>query len=213
MFHPVLYQEQKVGSLGSFGDCKIFYGNRFLKREDLKKVFPDFEFYFVKQVHGKKVIPKTSQPTSADGHFTDQKNEALVIQTADCLPLFLWDSSLICAVHAGWRGVAQKIVLEALRYFSEPQLNVSIGPHISQENFEVGEDVAQKLVQSAPNGEKYSKKTENRFYISLKGLVQEQIGLQNYYLFDSDTFSTKSFHSFRRTAEKLKGQYSFIVRV
>ena len=221
MFQPFERQNQVMGYSAQIGECQIFYGTRHLKRSHLKEFFPEYQFCFVKQVHGKKVVPaRTHLPfVEADGHWTDQKKQALVVETADCLPVFLWSGSMICAVHAGWRGVEQKIVLSALQCFPahlHRHLEVSIGPHIDQENFEVDEDVAQRLAQSSPHGKDYLQFVKGKYQVSLVELVKDQltahIQVKNDYFFNKSTFLSKTFHSYRRTAEKLLGQSSFIVR-
>jgi copper oxidase (laccase) domain-containing protein len=62
--------------------------------------------------------------------------------TADCLPVLLTDSqgTQVAAVHAGWRGLADGILEEALSHFSG-NVMAWLGPAIGQSAFEVGEDV------------------------------------------------------------------------
>jgi YfiH family protein len=79
------------------------------------------------------------------------------VSTADCIPVLLYDEDhhAACAVHSGWRGTVQYIVLKAVAemreaYSSDPQkLKAIIGPGISLENFEVGPEVYE---QFASNG-------------------------------------------------------------
>ena len=223
MFQPFECQDQVMGYSAQIGEYRIFYGTRHLKRFHLKEFFPDYQFCFIKQVHGKKVVPARSRLPfiEADGHWTDQKKQALVVETADCLPVFLWSGSVICAVHAGWRGVEQKIVLEALQCFPphlRGHLEVSVGPHIDQDHFEVDKDIAQRLAQSSPHGKGYLQplKEGSKYKVSLVDIVKDQlkshIQVKNDYFFDKSTFLSKTFHSYRRTAEKLLGQSSFVVR-
>ena len=123
------------------------------------------------------------------------------------------------AVHAGWRGVEQKIVLSALQCFPAHlrcHLGVSICPHIDQNHFEVDQDVAQQLAQSSPQGKEYLKpvKGGSKYQVSLIGIVTDQlkahIQLKNNYFFDKSTFFIKNlFNSYRRTAERLLGQFEF----
>ena len=71
------------------------------------------------------------------------------VSTADCIPIIIYDPQheAVCAVHAGWRGTVQRIAREAMlamitEYGSNPsQLQVVIGPGISMEAFEVGDEV------------------------------------------------------------------------
>jgi YfiH family protein len=70
--------------------------------------------------------------------------------TADCLPLLLTDRAgqEVCAVHAGWRGLAAGVVESAVARFSAPpqQLLVWLGPAIGPETFEVGGEVYNAFV-------------------------------------------------------------------
>ncbi len=224
MFFPFKYKDQIVGYSAQVREYKIFYGTRYLKRSDLRELFPDYQFCFVKQVHGNKVVEAQSVAplVEADGLWTFQKRRALVVQTADCLPIFLWSGSMVCGVHAGWRGVQQQIVLKAIQCFPShlrSDLEMSVGPHIDQDHFEVEEDVAQKLAQSSPHGSKCLKigQKTNKYKVSLIHIVQDQVAsqvqLKNLYLYNKSTFLTEIFHSYRRSAEKLLGQSSFIVRI
>lgn len=222
MFEPIKYQKQIMGYSAQIGEYRIVYGTRCLTRSYLRVIFPDYYFCFVKQVHGKEVVSANlhSPAAPADGHWTDQKHHALVIQTADCLPVFLWSESMICAVHAGWRGVEKNIICTAAQCFPprlRSRLNFSVGPHIDPDHFEVDQDVAQSLAQSSPNGRNFVKPAQKgKYQVSLMEIVQDQLAecaaVQQSYIFKKSTFLTKSFHSYRRTAEKKVDQSSFIVR-
>ena len=196
----------------------IVYGTRHLKKNDLRTLFPNYSMCFVQQVHGNKVIrAQEKKLIPADAHWTCDKNQALVVQTADCLPIFMTTPHQVCAIHAGWRGVEKQITLKALLCFQDSNnLEVSIGPHIM--SFIVDKDVALRLAKSSPQGEKYiSPQNQEKYHASLVNLVQAQIlskiEVKNWNLLPFDTFSEEIFHSFRRTSEKKIGQYSFVVRI
>ena len=84
-----------------------------------------------------------------DAVVTDLKGVCVAIKTADCVPILLFDSKqkVVAAVHAGWRGTVQNIVKETIqlmaeKYGSSPSdLWAGIGPSISPEIYEVGEEV------------------------------------------------------------------------
>ncbi|MBQ2210030.1 MAG: peptidoglycan editing factor PgeF [Prevotella sp.] len=71
------------------------------------------------------------------------------VSTADCIPVLLYDEEhhAVCAVHAGWRGTVKRIVMKAVaamttRYGTLPEhLVAQIGPGISLDSFEVGDEV------------------------------------------------------------------------
>ncbi len=197
---------------------KIVYGTKHLKRSYLRELFPQYQFCFVKQVHGRKVTPADPhQLVESDAHWTKEKNRALIVQTADCLPILLRSHNHICAVHAGWRGVENKIVPEALNIFSDlSHLEVGIGPHITQESFVVSKDVADKLAISSPQGKtRVIAIGEQKYRVSLIDLIRDQIlhktSVKAWWNLPINTFSSDLFYSFRRTAEKNIGQSSFIV--
>ena len=121
MFTAVQYQNQVMGYAAQVEEYYLFYGTCHLKRSHLREVFPQYEFCFVRQVHGSRIVEASSVLQSADGHYTREKNKALIVQTADCLPVLLMKKDLICAVHAGWRGVAQQIVISAVQLYLTAQ--------------------------------------------------------------------------------------------
>lgn len=84
-----------------------------------------------------------------DAVMTDLSGVCIGVSTADCIPVLLYDEAhhAVCAIHAGWRGTAARIVLKAITdmraaYHTDPtQLKAIIGPGISERNFEVGDEV------------------------------------------------------------------------
>lgn len=87
--------------------------------------------------------------TGVDALVTDVPGFCLCISTADCVPVLLYDSyrKVIAAVHAGWRGTVEYILKNALRVMREDyqtkmkDVVACIGPSISPQSFEVGEEV------------------------------------------------------------------------
>lgn len=221
MFHPFKIKGQIMAYILKRDRRQIVYGTRFLKRSDLRELFPDWQFCFVKQVHGNHVISaERDKIIEADGHWTAKKHEALAIHTADCLPVFLIKGSAIAALHIGWRGVGKKILISGLKILpkSDEPLLWSVGPHILQKNFTVHEETAQKLAVSSPLAQKFiQKKGENQWSVSLLNILKDQMPksllIQEPDVLKIDTFSSNLFHSFRKTAEKNKGQISFIVQI
>lgn len=107
------------------------------------------------QVHGADVVAAHAPllhrkwQARADGIITDRPNLPLVMRFADCTPLLYYDPvhRAIGLAHAGWRGTVEGIasaVVHAMRacYGSRSEdLQVVIGPSISQQHFQVGEEV------------------------------------------------------------------------
>jgi len=127
------------------------------------------------QVHGDEVLvvdgalaQRTNFPRLLlDEHYrydamvTDREGLALVITTADCLPIFIADPvrRAVAAVHAGWRstlkGIAAKGLATLVRvYGSRPADCVAaIGPGILGCCFEVDEPVMGPLRAAVPDWE------------------------------------------------------------
>ncbi|HNE04697.1 MAG TPA: peptidoglycan editing factor PgeF [Anaerolineales bacterium] len=119
-------------------------------------------------IHGTDVIfadaPRSlDAPTQkADILFTDNPEVSLFMRFADCVPLLFHDpkKNVIGISHAGWMGTVKgvaEVSVQAMqeRYGSNPQdIVVGIGPSISADHYEVGEDVAAQF------REKYGKDSE-----------------------------------------------------
>ncbi|PXF62408.1 peptidoglycan editing factor PgeF [Kangiella spongicola] len=121
--------------------------------------------HWLDQIHSTKVITHGSDDTLADGCFAEQENQACIIMTADCLPILLTDEqgTWVAAVHAGWRGLADGILSKAVaKYSGKHSLLAWIGPAISQEFFEVGDDVREEFINKNKTLEKFFKANSNK---------------------------------------------------
>jgi YfiH family protein len=92
--------------------------------------------------------------TQADALVTAEPNVLLTIRVADCVPILLasQDGRIVGAAHAGWRGIVGNVIAKTVRTMHEagaaPEtLVAAIGPCISLEHFEVGEEVAEEFRQ------------------------------------------------------------------
>lgn len=91
-----------------------------------------------------------------DALFTKKKNICIGVTTADCVPLIFYDieKEIIAVAHAGWRGtcnrIAEKLISSLVeQYQSNPEsIFVVIGPSISAEVYEVGEDLISKFEEN-----------------------------------------------------------------
>lgn len=124
------------------------------------------QLVFPRQTHSNNVtnifkIPKT-ELHETDAMVTNQPGICLCIQTADCVPIVLFDpvKNAVGAVHAGWRGTVANIVGETIYEMQKSfqtmaeQIYAIIGPSISPQVYEVGEDVIQAVIKNIPNSEK-----------------------------------------------------------
>lgn len=92
-----------------------------------------------------------------DAVMTDQKGVCIGVSTADCIPVLLYDEEhhAVAAIHAGWRGTLARIVHKTIQemaftYHTDPKkLKAVIGPGISLDHFEVGDEVYEAFEQAA----------------------------------------------------------------
>lgn len=199
-----------------------FFGSRNVAKDDLSLHFPQFDFAFLKQVHGREVVEASRDRVfEADGHFTSRIGLALVSQTADCIPVLLSGPGFVCALHAGWRGVALNIVAAASEKLAASPANfAAIGPHIRRASFEVGQDVAEQLLRASPFRSSqsdfvYASGQTGKVHFDLTALAKAQLhesfGLTQPLDPGDDTKTSAQFHSFRRDRERAGRQYSFVV--
>lgn len=158
---------------------------------------PDFKIHQVNQVHEAEIAtsPCTDE-LSADGILSQNKNDILAIKTADCLPVAFIGRLGSCLVHAGWRGVAKKILVhEKLKSLQVEE--IFIGPCIHACCFEVQEDFKDNF----PNSRNFQN-TNGQTYFDLVEEASEQMRsfFPNVNVKDSKicTMCDMNFHSYRR---------------
>jgi len=147
------------------------------------------------QVHGNRirVVTKedtgklfTQTPPEADGLITNSPGVALMVYTADCVPVILHDpvKNVIGAVHAGWRGTASNIAGEAIKKMKDVfdcncgDIRAAIGPCISKCCYETDSDVSLALPEfSAKHGAKFmvDLKEANRCLLDKAGVRNIEI--------------------------------------
>ncbi len=112
----------------------------------------------------------------ADGLITREPELALVVFTADCVPVLLQGPGVVAAVHAGWRGTAKGIAAKAVREMDcDPtKIQAWIGPSIGLCCYEVGDEVRDAM-RSLLGAEAEPFFQDRR--IDLKGLNRKQLEL------------------------------------
>lgn len=108
---------------------------------------------WIRQTHSTRAVLLEAEPErEADAAVTRRPGVVAVIMTADCLPVLLCDrqGTEVAALHAGWRGLQAGIIDATLARMQAPAADLLawIGPGISQENFEVGDEVRAAFVET-----------------------------------------------------------------
>ena len=154
-------------------------------------------FVIPRQTHTTNVRIITDVPTleelqDVDAVVTHLKGFCLCVSTADCVPILIYDKvkQVIAAVHAGWRGTVGRIVektLEAMKshYGTEGKDVIAcIGPSISLESFEVGDEVYDAFAEAGFDMDSIAKKygkwhldlwEANRLQLLAQGVLPEHI--------------------------------------
>lgn len=126
-------------------------------RETLRKKLDlnDQVFVLCEQVHGNQVIvvdvsvarEPFVQLGKADAMITNQNGVVLVIKTADCVPVFLFDPvhNAVGVIHSGWKGTLANIIAETVaamgkEYKTNPsEILAAIGPAICARHYDVSD--------------------------------------------------------------------------
>lgn len=172
-------------------------------------------------------------PHNADGLISATPGVALMVFTADCVPILMHDSekNVIAAVHGGWRSTAsdiagkavQKMVLEFGCIPSD--IKAAIGPSISKCCFETSDDVADAIRDIFESGtdesatpsdyERCVTKHGHKFMVDLKETNRTLLlkaGLKNIEVSDECTAClSDKYWSHRKTQGKRGSQVSIIV--
>lgn len=111
------------------------------------------------QVHGENIVRvdgrnfKKTKTVQADAMITNALDLAIGVETADCVPVLLFDplTPAVGAVHAGWRSTVKRIVQKTVKkmqdeFGSNPaRMIAAIGPTIGPECYEVDEPVMRPI--------------------------------------------------------------------
>lgn len=180
-------------------------------------------FINIRQVHEDLVLCIDKENVNnntlfeADGLITNLSNVALMVRTADCLPIFLHDPTTqsIGVIHAGWKGsksnIASKAVSQMAKQFGVgvENLHIFLGPCIGKCCYEVGEEFKEDFCE-------YIEKKDGSFYLDLKEVNRSQLldsGIKERNILDSKvcTCCDKNCHSFRRDQDRAGRMVSLIM--
>lgn len=170
---------------------------------------------YLEQIHRAKVIKVDSKTDlsvplqECDGAITNLRDIALIVLTADCLPIFLYDpvKGAVGIAHAGWRGTSEGIaknVVNAMKSNFKTDASciiVGLGPAIRQCCYEVKSEFQGWFPNSVA-------KRAHKFYFDLVGENVEQlldVGVSSKNIFDCEictSCSNDKYYSYRKEGEK-----------
>lgn len=115
-------------------------------------------FVFPRQTHSDRITVVNSGNFAntideTDALITNEKGLFVCVQTADCVPVLLFDpvKMVVAAVHAGWKGtiskIAGKTVAKMVDSFgcNPTDIVAGIGPSIHMHAYEVGPEVVEAV--------------------------------------------------------------------
>ena len=142
----------------------------FDNREKLVKYFdlPN-EPRYLDQIHSDKCLSFDNSECEGDALYTNKKNKVCAILTADCLPIFITDAlgQEVAVIHAGWKGLLMGVIENTLRSFDSNNLVAHFGPAISQDSFEVGDDVRDLYISKDRIFKSAFRTTSDKHYLDL----------------------------------------------
>lgn len=112
-----------------------------------------------------------------DALITNEPDTGLVIYTADCTPILLWDSvtGAVGAAHAGWRGTVSRIGAKTVKamcdaYGCDPSnIHAAIGPNIGPCHFETDADVPNAMLEVfGQEARPFIRSAGEKYYVNLK---------------------------------------------
>lgn len=134
-----------------------------------------------------KGLTVESDIQDTDGLITDCPNLALVVFSADCIPLLFYDPvrRVVGAVHAGWRGTVKGIAGKAVQMMQEhfhchpEDILAAIGPGIGPCCFAFGKEAPQYFPTSFLKEEEDGSYLVDLWAMNQKQLTDQGVLLQN----------------------------------
>lgn len=177
-------------------------------RQSLAPFMPS-EPVWLEQVHGTVVANADMAGclVQADACIARHRGSVCVVMTADCLPVLLCDKQggVVGAAHAGWKGLATGVIEATVQAMNVTPQNLMawLGPAISQQAFEVGEEVRAAFVAVQPQAVSAFIPGQNGKWLAdiyaLARLRLNALGITQIYGGNHCTYSeSDTFFSYRR---------------
>ena len=165
------------------------------------------------QIHGSRCVEARLETVGeipeADAAWTRERGLALMVVTADCVPVVICDraATVVGVAHGGWRGLVGGVLENLVASLPVPpaELMAWLGPAIGPSVYEVGEDVA-SAVRGVPEGEQLARDclhpgAPGKHYLDLFILSQRLLHRAGVGEISTErlcTYSDRRFYSYRR---------------
>ena len=209
-FSKGIYKSLNCGE-GSKDDKKIIQKNLALVAKKIK--IKKKNLILMHQTHSNKVIEiknaNLNRKVFSDAMITGDKNIALGVVTADCVPVLVYNKNnkMVGCIHAGWKGAFSDIIEKTIKKIgknkSQNKIYASIGPCIGKKSYEVGLDFYKKFIfKSKKNKSYFSYKNKEKKLFNLRKFVYDKLKAHKVTIdhVNHDTFKERdNFFSYRRS--------------
>lgn len=130
-------------------------------------------------------IEQQHRLAQTDALITNIPGVCISVATADCVPILVYapDKQVIAAIHAGWRGTVALITTKTIQqlidiFRCDPEkLVCTIGPCISQDIFEVGEEVVDSFKAATISLSQHGKRNlqTGKMHLDLAHINKDQL--------------------------------------
>ena len=163
---------------------------------------------------------------ACDGLVTNDPGTALVIFTADCTPILLWDpvTGAVGAAHAGWQSTAMDIAGKTVQKMVEAfgcqpeNIHAAIGPNLAQCCFQTDMDVPLAMIKTFGKEvcslTKYIRPVGQKNYVNLKAinaLALQRAGVKNIEISGDCTMCSHHRYWSHRFTRGLRGSQGAII--
>jgi YfiH family protein len=170
-----------------------------IDRDKLQQKVGKKKLVFMKQIHSDivEVVDKKWIQKECDAMITIDKDIALCVVVADCIPVILKDEvrGVIGVAHAGRVGSYKNIIKKTMKKMEEEftcrDIKVIFGPSIKKCCYEVGAEVISGY-------EEFTCKENGKIYLDLIALNTK--GLKDVEISSTCTCCDENYFSFRREA-------------
>ncbi|MEM7243258.1 MAG: peptidoglycan editing factor PgeF [Pseudomonadota bacterium] len=221
-------------SAGIYAGLNCGFGSQDEKKnvtENRRRVENDMglnALYTVYQHHSSDVVVLEGAfdpATKADAMVSTQTGIGLGILTADCAPILFHDpkNNVIGAAHSGWKGavlgITENVVGAMIKLGAERrEICATIGPCISQKNYEVGQDFLEEFMDADPiNSQFFINGAAGKYHFDLPSfclaaLRKEEIKSADWV--GACTYNDEAhYYSYRRSTHRKEPDYGRLISV
>ncbi|ATD54895.1 polyphenol oxidase family protein [Clostridium chauvoei] len=196
--------------------------------DNLNSIKADFNLdniEYLNQIHSDKsyIYNKYNSIKDKEGDavITHEEKTAIGVFTADCTPIILIneEKKVIAAIHSGWKGTFNSIVLKTLdKMIKEYDIDLKttkafIGPHIRKCCYEISEELKEDFIKHTGIEEKllFDGRNLSMETVIIKDLINAGILDENVYSLDICTHCCKDLkmHSYRASVGTYGRLFSF----